>query len=50
MIQIPELSTSINIFTAEGRDRWDLEEMWSEQDPNKKRKRPFGLARTTTAD
>lgn len=43
MVQLPDISTSINIFTWEGRERWDLEEMWAEYDPNAIRKKPFGL-------
>ena len=49
MVQIPHMSTSINLFTAEGRDRWDLDGMWGEPDKELligKRNRPFGVRPT----
>ena len=45
MVQIPHLGISVNLFTAEGRDRWDLEGVWKEADEELLiggRSRPFG--------
>ena len=42
MVQLPSIRTSINLFTWEGRERWNLEGLWMAGD--QEHKTGFGFA------
>jgi hypothetical protein len=45
MVQIPQLHTCVNLFTVEGKERWNLEGMWGKEGEGgeEKPKRGFGF-------